>query len=126
MTTTYCHVCLGDVSTCKVAKCPNGHACCEKHHIQRVKAIYESGRKAFHGGGGQICFECRADMPDSVFSENYIKLLRITIAVEFSKQTSGRRMTNEVVAECMCHVAEYATRRDAVLQYLGLENFEVR
>ena len=73
---------------------------------KRVKAIYESGRKAFHGGGGQICFECRADMPDSVFSENYIKLLRITIVVEFSKQTSGRRMTNEVVAEYMSRVAQ--------------------
>ena len=38
-------------------------------------------------------------MPDSVFSESYMKLLRVTIAVELSKQTSGRRMTNEDVAE---------------------------
>ena len=97
--TTYCHVCLGDVPTCKVTKCPNGHACCEKHHIQRIKAIYESGKRAFHGGGGQECFECRADMPDSVFSENYKKLMRVTVAVELSKQCAGRRMTNEDVAK---------------------------
>jgi len=69
------------------------------HHIQRIKAIYEGGKRAFYGGGGQEYFECRADMPDSLFSESYMKLLRVAIAVELSKQTSGRRLTNEHVAE---------------------------
>ena len=110
--TAYCHVCLGDVPTCKVAKCPNGHACCEMHHIQRIKAIYESGKRAFHGGGGQMCFECRADMPDSVFSENYKKLMRVTIAVELSKQVAGRRMTNE-------HVAKFIWALDVVSKQMG-------
>ena len=90
--TTYCHVCLGDVPTCKVAKCPNGHACCEMHHIQRVKAIYESGRNAFDdesdGGGGQLCFECRAVMPDELFSRAYLNMLDITIAVEMAKKAN--------------------------------------
>ena len=38
-------------------------------------------------------------MPDSVFSESYMKLLRVTIAVELPKQTVGRRMTNEHLAK---------------------------
>lgn len=101
MTTTYCHVCLGDVSICKVAKCSNGHACWEKHHIQRVKAIYEGGKYAFSddagndGGSGQCCFICRASMPDARFSKTYFNMLRLTIAVELSKKHLGRRLTNE-------------------------------
>ena len=76
-----------------------------------LKQSTKVGGRRFMVGGGQICFECRADMPDYVFSENYIKLLRITIAVEFSKQTSGRRMTNEVVARV--YVTLRSTRHDA-------------
>ena len=103
--TTYCHVCLGDVPTCKVAKCPNGHACCEKHHIQRIKAIYEGGQKAFGDDPneriGQRCFMCRAIMPGALFSERYFRMLRITQAVEVPKQVSGRRMTNEGIVEIL-------------------------
>ena len=99
--TTCCHVCLGDVPTCKVAKCPNGHACCEKHHIQRIKAIYEGGKYAFSdgagnpGGSGQCCFMCRADMPGALFSQTYFRVLDLTVAVELSKKHLGRRLTNE-------------------------------
>ena len=38
-------------------------------------------------------------MPDSLFSENYLKLMRVTVAVELPKQTAGRRMTNEDLAK---------------------------
>ena len=62
------------------------------HHIQRVKAIYESGRNAFDddsdGGGGQLCFECRAVMPDELFSRAYLNMLDITIAVEMAKKAN--------------------------------------
>lgn len=104
--TTYCHVCFSDVPTCKVAKCPHGHACCEKHHIQRVKTIYEEGEIAFNGGSGsgQMCFECRGRIPDSHFSEIYMKLLRLTIAVEISKRHSGCRMTNEGIEDYLRRV----------------------
>ena len=101
--TTYCHVCLGDVPTCKVAKCPNGHACCEKHHIQRIKAIYEGGKHAFDGvdGGegeqtGQMCFMCRCPMPDANFTENYFKMLRLCITIEMPK-AKGVRIDNETI-----------------------------
>ena len=103
--TTYCHVCLGDVPTCKVSKCPNGHACCEKHHIQRIKAIYEGGQRAFGDDqderSGQRCFMCRATMPDALFSERYFRMLRITQVVEVPKQTLGCRMTNERIVEML-------------------------
>lgn len=100
--TAYCHVCLGDVPTCKVTKCPNGHACCEKHHIQRIKAIYEGGKYAFSdGGSGQCCFMCRAGMPDALFSQTYFKMLDLTVAIELSKKHLGRRLTNEELASAL-------------------------
>ena len=33
-----------------------------------------------------MCFECRADMPDALFSRTYLKMLDITIAVEMTKK----------------------------------------
>ena len=111
--TTYCHVCLGDVPTCKVAKCPNGHACCEKHHIQRIKAIYESGRNAFEdhidGGGGQMCFECRAVMPDELFSRVYLKMLDITLVVEMAKK-ANKSLTNDQLERIVNIVGTKPTR----------------
>ena len=103
---TYCHVCLCDVPTSKVATCRNGHSCCEKHHIQRVKAIYESGEYAFDdpdpengsgGAQGQMCFMCRCSMRDECFSQTYFKMLRVCLLVEMPKASGGYRIDNETI-----------------------------
>ena len=52
-------------------------------------------------------------MPDSLFSENYLKLMRVTIAVELPEQTVGRRMTNE-------HLAKFAWALEVVSKGNGI------
>ena len=36
-----CPVCYDDVPIAKTVSCQHGHRTCEKHHIQRAKAMYE-------------------------------------------------------------------------------------
>lgn len=60
--------------------CCNGHTVCEKHFLQRAKAIYEEGRLAFGGEGRvQRCFSCRADIPDNKFSDGWHKTMECIV-----------------------------------------------
>ena len=92
-----CPICFEKCNPCYV-QCPNGHTCCERHHVQRVRAIYEEGgipaaaaaRAIYEEGGipaaaacssnAQHCFECRTYIPDSSFSQKYFDLLRVLFA----------------------------------------------
>jgi hypothetical protein len=74
-----CPVCFGPCAKLSVTCC-NGHAVCEKHYLQRYKAIYEEGRTAFHDDNAQCCFMCRSNIQDSSFSKPYFDLLEIVIA----------------------------------------------
>jgi hypothetical protein len=74
-----CPVCFGPCAKLSVTCC-NGHAVCEKHYLQRYKAIYEEGRTAFHDDNAQCCFMCRSKIQDSSFSKPYFDLLEIVIA----------------------------------------------
>lgn len=98
----YCSVCLGNVCAHRTVCCPNGHKCCEKHHISRIKAIYESGNRAFGPNRtGQCCFECRVEIGDSAFSENYFKMLRLAMAIELYKVKLNKKPTNAEICEML-------------------------
>ena len=59
---------------CAVVTCCNGHKVCEKHYLQRAKAVYEEGRLAFVDNDvtcAQRCFLCRTDLDDDGFSDKY-------------------------------------------------------
>ena len=69
----------------------NGHSCCQKHHLERVRAMYQEGRSAFgglfgcEGDSGQHCFMCRCAIGDARFSPSFFKVLRVIQAVEIPK-----------------------------------------
>ena len=74
-----CPVCYDPCAKLSVTCC-NGHTICEKHYLQRYKAIYEDGRLAFGDDGvAQCCFMCRSDIEDSFFSKTYFDVLEIVI-----------------------------------------------
>ena len=79
-----CAICLEPCSKLSV-KCCNGHEVCEKHFLQRYKAIYEEGRLAFKGDNAQRCFVCRQKMHDNEFSDTYFKNLRLVIFITNAK-----------------------------------------
>ena len=86
-----CHVCYENIPEGKGVTCENGHSCCQKHHLERVRAIYQEGQSAFGGldgcGGdnGQHCFMCRCAIGDDRFSPSFFKVLRVIQAVEIPK-----------------------------------------
>jgi hypothetical protein len=87
-----CHVCYEEVPEGKGVTCENGHTCCQKHHLERVRAIYQEGRSAFEGMGtkvenanGQDCFMCRCYLPDALFSLSYFKCLTVIQTIEIPK-----------------------------------------
>ncbi len=94
MTTHSCHVCMEIIDESKLVCCPNGHHCCQKHHLERIRAIYQEGREAFGSGSGQTCFMCRGEIPDSSFSKGYFKNLMLIQAVEFSTLLTGKDMAH--------------------------------
>ena len=55
------------------------HTVCEKHFVQRIKAIYEEGRYAFDTNEAQRCFLCRTHMEDKRFSATYHKNVKVAI-----------------------------------------------
>jgi len=86
------------IEDAKLVCCENGHHCCQKHHLERVRAIYQEGRAAFGGtdpdnkGQGQKCFMCRVSIPDALFSDTYFKNLGIIQAFEYTKMLTGLNM----------------------------------
>lgn len=80
-----CHVCMEKIDSDKMVTCENGHSCCQKHHLERIRAIYQEGRCAFEDGQGQHCFMCRCSLGDHRFSSAYFKNLRVIQAVELPK-----------------------------------------
>lgn len=95
MTCHECPVCMEMVAEEKMVMCPNGHRVCEKHQLERIRAIYQEGRPAFHGNGqGQQCFTCRCDMKDDLFSPQYFKMLRLIQCIELPKMVVGKDWFN--------------------------------
>lgn len=80
-----CHVCMEKIDSDKMVTCENGHSCCQKHHLERIRAIYQEGRSAFVSGQGQHCFMCRCSLGDHRFSSAYFKNLSVIQAVELPK-----------------------------------------
>ena len=84
-----CHVCMEKIDGDKMVTCENGHSCCQKHHLERIRAIYQEGRFAFDlgptHGGGQHCFMCRCNIEDDLFSSAYRKNLHVIQAIELPK-----------------------------------------
>ena len=79
-----CSVCMEEHSKLAVTCC-NGHKICEKHYLQRYKAIYEEGREAFNDDHAQKCFMCRTPMEDARFSQTYDKNLKLLVALDGGK-----------------------------------------
>ena len=74
-----CAVCMELCAELSVTCC-NGHKVCEKHYLQRAKAVYEEGRYAFGGEGRvQRCFLCRARIPDNKFSDQHHKIMEAIV-----------------------------------------------
>ena len=75
-----CPVCYEQCAKLSVTCC-NGHAVCEKHYLQRCKAIYEEGRLAYGKGNmGQCCPVCRKKVPDRKFSTVYFANQKLVVA----------------------------------------------
>jgi hypothetical protein len=98
-----CHVCYEKISAEKAVTCKNGHTCCQKHHLERVRAIYQQGDTAYGGmddrGGnnGQNCFMCRCEIGDARFSRSFFKVLRVIQAVEIPKMMGVNIHPSEVI-----------------------------
>jgi hypothetical protein len=75
-----CVVCMEPCAELSIMCC-NGHMVCEKHYLQRAKAIYEEGRSAFSNKENvQRCFLCRTDIPTYKFSDKHNKIMDVIIA----------------------------------------------
>jgi hypothetical protein len=80
MTSYNCPICYENIPEEKMVVCENGHLCCKRHHLERVRAAYQEGHFAFHGGIGMRCFECRSRIDDVSFGDFnsvFFKTLRI-------------------------------------------------
>ena len=85
-----CHICYENITEGKGVTCENGHSCCQKHHLERIRAMYQEGRSAFGGldvggGGGQSCFLCRCCIGDHRFSSSFFNVLKVIQLVEIPK-----------------------------------------
>ena len=69
--------------------CCNGHKVCEKHYLQRAKAIYEEGRRAFHDDDVHRCFLCRTSMCNDLFSDRYHTVIKCVLLFMEGVQWSG-------------------------------------
>jgi len=87
-----CSVCYEPCAKLSVTCC-NGHTICEKHYLQRYKAIYQEGRQAFHDDNAQSCFLCRTEIGDDEFSLTYHKNMKLVICQ--GMLTKNRRYSNK-------------------------------
>ena len=92
-----CAVCMEPCAELSVTCC-NGHMVCEKHFLQRAKAIYEEGRYAYDDKV-QRCFLCRAGIPDNKFSDVHHKIMEAIVVDGVlkinEKETGTVRSTQE-------------------------------
>jgi hypothetical protein len=96
-----CHVCYETIGEGKGVVCEHGHHCCMRHHLERIRAMYETNfselgeitsprrqiSEAMSVFGAeaslaQCCFMCRCDLPDFAFGGGdvdapYFKILRL-------------------------------------------------
>ena len=112
-----CPVCMETCAELSVTCC-NGHKVCEKHFLQRAKAVYEEDRMAFGGDSCvQRCFVCRTDLGNDRFSDNYHKLINWVIIYGvmplMREHTLGSGMTrNELARKSMEHLNEHFAKLD--------------
>ena len=89
-----CPVCYEQCTKLSVTCC-NGHAVCEKHYLQRCKAIYDEGRLAYGKGKmGQCCPVCRKKVPDREFSTVYLTNRKLVVS-EGALKHGGHCVTAE-------------------------------
>ena len=80
-----CPVCHGPCAKLSVTCC-NGHTICEKHYLQRHKAIYEDGSMAdinarlAAAAERPRCFMCRCNLENKRFSKTFYSLQDIVIS----------------------------------------------
>jgi len=91
-----CPVCYEQCAKLSVTCC-NGHAVCEKHYLQRCKAIYEEGRFAFETGMAQCCPMCRVSVCDSEFSKVYFTNLKLVIVQGLLKKAGKVADSNSIM-----------------------------
>ena len=114
-----CHVCYETVFKDKCVTCCNGHSCCQIHHLQRIRSIYQEDTLAFGGGdvnesgSGQKCFLCRDRIDDESFSKNFLMNMRLIQAVEIPKMMMRRG--------CSLEGKTVWTNQDAINMFIGLE-----
>ena len=114
-----CPICLEQVPKTKCVSCPNGHSCCEKHFLQRTRAIYEEGDLVYGERDGQQCFLCREPIDEDVFSDVFWKNMsliqylglqkimndRISVRTETKEE---RNMGIEHIQRLMCKLPAFS------------------
>lgn len=82
-----CHICYEKIPLGKGVTCLNGHSCCQRHHLERIRSIYQEGRCAFNvpNKTAQDCFICRCAIGDHSFSQSFLNLLTVIQAIEIPK-----------------------------------------
>tara|TARA_R110000787_G_C13182188_1_gene421995 strand:+ start:65 stop:571 length:507 start_codon:yes stop_codon:yes gene_type:complete len=118
-----CHVCYEKIPKGKEVTCENGHSCCQTHHLERVRAIYQEDQSAFGGLGnfvneqnesGQCCFMCRCNIDDNLFSTNYFKVLQVIQAVEVPKMMVRQGRVAEKHLKGRLHPSAIIKAQDAL------------
>jgi len=100
-----CPVCLEECAKLSVTCC-NGHTCCQKHFLQRAKAVYSEGRMAFRDDDVQRCFTCRTQISDANFSDVYYKNRSLVQTQGFAAATGIKVKNKEIVRIAKaCHEA---------------------
>ena len=83
-------VCMEPCAELSVTCC-NGHMVCEKHFLQRAKAIYEEGRYAYDDKV-QRCFLCKDAEPIRVPRHLFQKHFYVAYAITYF-QSQGCTLT---------------------------------
>jgi hypothetical protein len=91
-----CPICYEECAKLSVTCC-NGHTVCEKHYLQRCKAIYDEGRFAFGNGMAQCCPMCRAHVSDSAFSTVYFANQKLVIVQGMLKMAGKVADANSIM-----------------------------
>ena len=96
-----CPICYQEVPLTETVMCRNGHRCCIKDHLQYLQGVGERfihrGR-IFDGGNNnsQCCFECRVDIPDYRFNDEYFTSI-LKIILNSTCRARGRQLDTEKI-----------------------------